>query len=61
MEGRQSSAAKTVSFVMALTLVGKVLGLYRDRLLAVHYSTGPAANAFFTRNLFLCQTITFSY
>ncbi len=48
MEGRQSSAAKTVSFVMALTLVGKVLGLYRDRLLAVHYSTGPAANAFFT-------------
>ena len=34
--------------MMALTLIGKVLGLYRDRLLAVHYSTGPAANAFFT-------------
>lgn len=33
---------------MALTLIGKVLGLYRDRLLAVHYSTGTAANAFFT-------------
>lgn len=33
---------------MALTLIGKVLGLYRDRLLAVHYSTGAAANAFFT-------------
>ena len=48
MEERQNSAAKTVSFVMVLTLVGKVLGLYRDRLLAVHYSTGPAANAFFT-------------
>ena len=33
---------------MALTLIGKVLGLYRDRLLAVHYSTGAAASAFFT-------------
>ena len=43
-----NSAAKTVSLVMAVTLIGKVLGLYRDRLLAVHYSTGPAANAFFT-------------
>ena len=48
MEERRNSAAKTVSFVMALTLAGKVLGLYRDRLLAIHYSTGPAANAFFT-------------
>ena len=44
----KNSAAKTVSFVMVVTLIGKVLGLYRDRLLAVHYSTGPAANAFFT-------------
>ena len=34
--------------MMLVTLVGKALGLYRDRLLAVHYSTGPAANAFFT-------------
>ena len=33
---------------MAVTLIGKAMGLYRDRLLAVHYSTGPAANAFFT-------------
>lgn len=33
---------------MAVTLIGKILGLYRDRLLAVHYSTGSAANAFFT-------------
>lgn len=48
LEEQHSSAAKTVSFVMAITLIGKVLGLYRDRLLAVHYSTGPAANAFFT-------------
>lgn len=48
LEEQHGSAAKTVSFVMAVTLIGKVLGLYRDRLLAVHYSTGAAANAFFT-------------
>ncbi|MCI8552987.1 MAG: murein biosynthesis integral membrane protein MurJ [Lawsonibacter sp.] len=48
LEEKRSSAAKTISFMMALTLVGKVLGLYRDRLLAVHYSTGAAASAFFT-------------
>ena len=45
---KENSAAKTISVMMALTLIGKVLGLYRDRLLAIHYSTGPAANAFFT-------------
>ena len=45
---KENSTAKTVSVMMALTLIGKVLGLYRDRLLAIHYSTGPAANAFFT-------------
>ena len=48
LEERQSSAARTVGLVMAVTLIGKVLGLYRDRLLAIHYSTGPAASAFFT-------------
>ena len=45
---KENNAARTISVMMALTLIGKVLGLYRDRLLAVHYSTGPAANAFFT-------------
>ncbi len=48
LEEQHSGAARTVSFVMAVTLIGKVLGLYRDRLLAVHYSTGSAASAFFT-------------
>jgi len=48
LEEKQNSAAKTISFMMVVTLIGKVLGLYRDRLLAVHYSTGAAANAFFT-------------
>lgn len=47
-EERSGSAAKTISLVMAITLIGKVLGLYRDRLLAVHYSVGVEANAFFT-------------
>lgn len=48
MEERQTNATKTISMVMIITLLGKVLGLYRDRLLAVHYSVGMEANAFFT-------------
>lgn len=48
MEERQRNATKTISTVMLVTLLGKVLGLYRDRLLAVHYSMGMEANAFFT-------------
>lgn len=44
----KKSQVKTVSMVIVLTLLGKVLGLYRDRLLAVHYSVGPQASAFFT-------------
>ena len=47
-EEKRGSAAKTISLVMLVTLLGKVLGLYRDRLLAIHYSTGMEANAFFT-------------
>jgi len=47
MEERDNST-KTISAVMALTLVGKVLGLLRDRLLAVNYGTGMQANAFYT-------------
>lgn len=33
---------------MLLTLLGKVMGLYRDHLLAVHYGMGMEANAFYT-------------
>ena len=33
---------------MAITLLGKVMGLYRDHLLAVHYGMGMEANAFYT-------------
>ena len=46
MEERQDHATRTISIVMIIALVGKVLGLYRDRLLAVHYSVGPQASAF---------------
>lgn len=33
---------------MVITLLGKALGLLRDRLLAVNYGTGMQANAFYT-------------
>ena len=45
---KRDNAAGTVGAVMLITLVGKVLGLVRDRLLAVNYGTGMEANAFYT-------------
>ena len=48
MDGEQGSSTRTISAVMAITLVGKLLGLVRDRLLAVNYGTGMEANAFYT-------------
>ena len=48
MEHRQNNATKTISMVMIWTLLGKVMGLYRDHLLAVHYGMGMEANAFYT-------------
>ena len=48
LEDRHSSATRTISAVMAITLLGKVMGLYRDHLLAVHYGMGMEANAFYT-------------
>ncbi len=48
MERGQNNATKTISMVMILTLLGKVMGLYRDHLLAVHYGMGMEANAFYT-------------
>lgn len=38
----------TVSTIMGITLVGKCMGLWRDRLLALAYGTGMEANAFYT-------------
>ena len=48
MEKNSNNAVRTISTVMMITLLGKVLGLVRDRLLAVHYGTGMEANAFLT-------------
>ena len=48
MEQKNNNAAKTISMVMILTLLGKVMGLYRDHLLALHYGMGMEANAFYT-------------
>ena len=49
MAERESGVqAKTISALMAITLVGKVLGLLRERLLAVNYGSGIEASAFLT-------------
>ena len=48
MSERRDNSTKTISVVMIITLLGKVLGLVRDRMLAVHYGTGMEANAFYT-------------
>jgi len=48
VEQRKENATRTISVVMILTLVGKVMGLYRDHLLALHYGMGMEANAFYT-------------
>lgn len=44
----EEKTASTVSAVMGLTLLGKAMGLWRDRLLAVSYGAGMEANAFYT-------------
>ena len=48
MERKTTNATKTISMVMLVTMLGKVMGLYRDHLLAVHYGMGMEANAFYT-------------
>ena len=48
MEQKRDNSTRTISIVMIITLLGKVLGLVRDRLLAVNYGTGMQANAFYT-------------
>lgn len=44
----RDNSAKTVSVMMIITLAGKVLGLYRDHLLAERYGIGMEASAFYT-------------
>ena len=47
-EEQQKKNIRTVGMMMALTLLGKVLGLVRDMLLGHTFATGMAANAFLT-------------
>ena len=48
MAKENDHATRTISIVMVITLIGKVLGLYRDHLMAVHYGTaGMEAKAFY--------------
>ncbi len=47
-EERKQSAAKTVSVIMLITLLGKVLGLVRDMLLGHNFGVGMASSAFLT-------------
>ena len=37
---KNNNAVKAVSFMMLITLVGKVLGLVREQLLAANYGNG---------------------
>ena len=48
MEEKKNGATKTIGIVMILTMLGKVMGLYRDHLLAIHYGMGMEASAFYT-------------
>ncbi len=47
-EQGKRSAAKTVSVIMLITLLGKVLGLVRDMLLGHNFGVGMASSAFLT-------------
>ncbi len=48
MSNQENKTASTVWVVMLITLAGKGMGLWRDRLLAQAYGTSMEANAFYT-------------
>lgn len=48
MSEKRKNPVKIVSLMMIITLVGKVLGLFRDRLLTINYGSGMEASAFLT-------------
>lgn len=48
MAKKKNKTVKTISLVMSLTLIGKLLGLFRDRLMTVNYGSGMETNAFLT-------------
>lgn len=48
MTEKRKSPIQAISLMMIITLLGKVSGLLRDRLLTVNYGSTAAANAFLT-------------
>ncbi len=48
MSKKEGNAFRAISLVMILTLAGKLLGLFRDRLMAVTFGSGMETNAFLT-------------
>ena len=48
MDNDSKSAVKAAGLMMAITLIGKLLGLVRDQFLAGNYSVGMEASAFLT-------------
>ncbi len=48
MQEKKKNTIKTVGLMMAITLVGKVLGLVRDMLLGHNFATGAVSTAFLT-------------
>ena len=48
MAKENKSPVKTISIMMIITLLGKISGLLRDRLLTINSGTGMEANAFLT-------------
>lgn len=51
MAATEKSAVKTINYIIVITLIGKLMGLYRDRLIAITFGTAMGANAFLTASL----------
>ena len=48
MSDSNDKTVRTVSWMILITLIGKLLGLVRDQYLALNYSIGSEAVAFMT-------------
>ena len=46
MARKGNQAVRTVSFMMLITLLGKLLGMVREQFLAAKYATGVEGAAF---------------
>ena len=55
MSEKGNQAVKTVSFMMLITLFGKILGMVREQLLAANYGTDMQAAAFLSDKKYPCE------